>query len=401
MPGIDEKARHGGGAHDRRAIRGHRPEAAPEGGLAGASCSREQVRDRMLERRAARAWQGEVEARDLGRAAHPDPVSQPRDGDLVGLVHHRGHRRGSLVRDRHRQRVALHGVDRDVDAREAPAGAASSSRQQRRQRRRAEALQPCERPTPCRLPERGVDRHAVAEVDGAGRERRELLGEQAAVACLVARKPQAPDDLVAHARQGRFGGDAPRRRKDREFDAELLQDLDVADDPVELLLRPEQLQGALGPLVIFDAGGRSQVAQAVAAVFRDRHHARLVHRIALTTCSSTASSAAMTTSRDRTGDGSASGPCFIRSHLIAFSGTPGPGPRRRVAGRHLSGVGIAGFKRGAGLAVEHGDLMARASQIPGRGHADDPASYDDDSHCRLPQTRDGMPRGSGDGFRLS
>jgi hypothetical protein len=49
---------------------------------------------------------------------------------------------------------------------------------------------------------------------------------------------------VAHAPERGFRGDAARGGKDRVFDPELLQDLDVADDPVELLLRAKELQGA-------------------------------------------------------------------------------------------------------------------------------------------------------------
>ena len=71
-----------------------------------------------------------------------------------------------------------------------------------------------------------------------------------------------------------FGSDASRGREDRKFDAELLEEFVVAADPVELLLRPEQLQRALLALVILDAGARPQVAQAVAAVLGDLHTTR-------------------------------------------------------------------------------------------------------------------------------
>ena len=43
MPGVDVEAGHGSGPHDRRAVRGHRPQPAPKGGFRGFACPREQI----------------------------------------------------------------------------------------------------------------------------------------------------------------------------------------------------------------------------------------------------------------------------------------------------------------------------------------------------------------------
>ena len=96
-----------------------------------------------------------------------------------------------------------------------------------------------------------------------------------------------------------------------------------------------------------------------------------------------------------------SGRWCITSHLIAFSGTPGPGPGRRVAGRDLAGVGEAGLERRLRLAVEHDDLVAGAGELVGGGHADHAGAENEDLHVRrrlsVPDRRlvpdDGSARG--------
>ena len=96
-----------------------------------------------------------------------------------------------------------------------------------------------------------------AEAEGHAalcRVRGELVREHLAVAGLVARQPQAADELVADLGQRRLGGDAAGRIEHLERHAELLQHLDVAADAVELLCVAEELQRALAALVIGDAG---------------------------------------------------------------------------------------------------------------------------------------------------
>ena len=75
-----------------------------------------------------------------------------------------------------------------------------------------------------------------------------------------------------------------------------------------------------------------------------------------------------------------SGPCRINSHLMAFTGTPGAGPGRGIAGRNLAGIGETGFLRGLGLTVDDRHLMAGARQIIGRGDADDATAENNDFH---------------------
>lgn len=60
----------------RRSVRRHRPEAAPEGGLANRSAVGEEVGDGVLERRAAGRIEPRVVARNLGRATDADAVAQ-------------------------------------------------------------------------------------------------------------------------------------------------------------------------------------------------------------------------------------------------------------------------------------------------------------------------------------
>ncbi|MNV84704.1 hypothetical protein D3C71_1785970 [compost metagenome] len=70
----------------------------------------------MLECRATRLGKVVVETGDLRHAADTNAIAEPRDGDLVGLVHDRRYRRARLVDDRHGDGVALHGIDGQAKA---------------------------------------------------------------------------------------------------------------------------------------------------------------------------------------------------------------------------------------------------------------------------------------------
>ena len=192
--------------------------------------------------------------------------------------------------------------------------------------------------------------------------RGEPLGEHLAVAGLVAGQPQPADELAAHPGQRRLGGDAAGRVEHLERHAELLQHLDVAADAVELLLRAEQLQRALAALVIGDAGRRAQLAQPVAAVFGDRHHARLVDRIARRGAVAQHLEHPRPHLRieARADDQRAVAhqQPFDRLHRHARTG-----PGRGIAGRDLAGIGEAGLQRRPGLAVDDGDLVAGLGEI--------------------------------------
>ena len=54
-----------------------------------------------------------------------------------------------------------------------------------------------------------------------------------------------------------------------------------------------------------------------------------------------------------------------------------PGPGRGIAGRDLAGVGVAGFERRRGLAVDHRHLVAGLGQVVGAGRADHAAAEDE------------------------
>lgn len=70
----------------------------------------------------------------------------------------------------------------------------------------------------------------------------ECAGEFEAVARLVARKMKAADDLFARRGEVGFGRDAPLAIEYFERDTAGLEDGNFLGGPVELLLRPEQLQ---------------------------------------------------------------------------------------------------------------------------------------------------------------
>src|SRR5690606_4475122 len=96
---------------DRRPVRRHRPETAPEAGRGNVTAAGEKVGDRMLKRLAAGLVQPQVVAGNLGRAADTNTIAQPRDGHLVGFVHDSGDRRLFRISDRHGDGVALDRID--------------------------------------------------------------------------------------------------------------------------------------------------------------------------------------------------------------------------------------------------------------------------------------------------
>jgi len=65
-----------------------------------------------------------------------------------------------------------------------------------------------------------------------------------------------------------------------EGDTAFAQHGDVTGARVKLLLRAKELQGALHALVVSDAGGGAQGAQAIAAVLGEPDHPRLVDLVA-------------------------------------------------------------------------------------------------------------------------
>ena len=76
----------------------------------------EQVAERVLQRGAAGGAEAAAEAGELGGAADADAAAEAGDADLVGLVHDGGDGGGGFLGDGQGEGVALHRVDRQVDA---------------------------------------------------------------------------------------------------------------------------------------------------------------------------------------------------------------------------------------------------------------------------------------------
>ena len=231
-----------------------------------------------------------------------------------------------------------------------------------------------------------------AEAEGDAARRRPLgepRREQLAVAGLVAGQPQPALELAGDPRQRRLGGDAAGRVEHLERHPEAFQHLDVARRPVDLLVGAEQLQRALAALVISDAGRLAQRPQAVAAVLGDRHHARLVDRIA--------GRGAVAQHREHPGPhgrvehrADHQRPVAHRQPLDRLQRHAGPRPWRGIAGRNLAGIGETRLLRRAGLPVDHRHLVAGLGQVPGAGRADDAAAEHQHLHepaSRRPSTR--------------
>ncbi len=105
------------------------------------------------------------------------------------------------------------------------------------------------------------------------------LREHVAVAGLVLRQAKPAGELLLHGGERRLDRDAALPAQHLERNAILLEHGDVLSGAIELRLVAEQLQRALRALVILDADVAAQVAQAIAAVFRDRDHPALVDRV--------------------------------------------------------------------------------------------------------------------------
>ena len=97
--------------------------------------------------------------------------------------------------------------------------------------------------------------------------RGEPLGKQVRIPGLVAEKTQAAGDLALHQTQCRFDADASCGIQDLVGHAIGIEDSRVLTDSVELLLRAEELEQPLLPMIIGDAGLLPQLAQAIPAVF--------------------------------------------------------------------------------------------------------------------------------------
>ena len=139
-----------------------------------------------------------------------------------------------------------------------------------------------------------------------------------------------------------------------------------------------------GAALVGDAGLGAQFVEAIAAVLGQADHALLVHRVAL--------GGAVAQHLQHPGVLAGIGGELDGQRRVLFQqplhglqrnarGCPG----RSVAGRHLAGVGEAGFQRGTVLTVDHHHLEPGTGQVIRTGGTDDTAAKDQNSHCRLPR----------------
>ncbi len=332
---------------------------------------RVQLLDDFFQSGAAARGFGQVVAADLGHAADAYALVEAGDGHLVGLVQDGRGGRHVRVGDGQGQRVALQGVYRQVDA-------------QRREHLRGVAAKG--QHVAVGVLELAVDAHAGdaragrfkrlqrgAEAEfhpGRLRLFRQSAGEQGAVAGLVERQAQRSGQLVDHAGQGRLHAHDAGPVEDLVGHAVLLEHGDVLAGGIQLRLGAEQLHRTQLPAFVVQSGLFAQPVQAVAAVARQAHHACLVDRVAAGRAVAQHVQQPGVLVRVQAG-------LYDQRRVLGeqpfqgFQRHARRGPRRRVAGRDLAGVGKAGFAAGSGFAVHHGHLEAGARQVPRGAHADD------------------------------
>ena len=373
----------GGGPQDGCAVGGHRAQASPELGTRHIAAVREKIADHKLQRAAPARVERQVKPRQLRGAAHPDAVAQPGDGHLVALVHDGRFGRGASIGDRQGQREAFDRVDGQPQAQWLGHGGAVAAQRQQVAvglhqtgiglhagdcaSARAAALQAVHFHTKAEL-------HAQPLGDLGQR-----LGELQAIARLVTRQAQRADKLVLHPGQRGLVLQIAAAAQQFKGHAVLLKDFNVLGRAVQLFLGAEQLQRALHALVVGDAGVSAQGDQAIAAVLGQPHHSRLVDAVAR--LGAVAQHLGAPTPhrpiQHRLDDQRA---VLHQQPVDGLERHARARPRRRVAGRYLAGIGVAGFQRGRGLALQHGDLVAVAGQVIGRRGADHAAAEDHDLH---------------------
>ena len=114
MAGVEEKIIETGGAHNRRAVGRHRAQAAPKSGLCGVAAVGIQIVEHQFERFPPLRIQLDLIARQFGHAAHADAFIKAGDGHFIGFIDNGRHRCGCIVDHRHRERIAFHGIHRQI-----------------------------------------------------------------------------------------------------------------------------------------------------------------------------------------------------------------------------------------------------------------------------------------------
>ncbi|MCY1286799.1 hypothetical protein D9M69_457240 [compost metagenome] len=381
MAEVEEQAGHGSGADQRRPVRQHRARAGPLRGFLVVARHREPVA-RHLDQRAQRGGaQVEPARTQLGRAGDAHAVAQPRDRDLVRLVHQRAQRRLQFVAHQQRDRVSLDRVQRHAQAqRPQQRGTVDPGGGQHAvgsQHRRAALLAGREFdlqlatlvwPDACHL---GIEVEGNPRRFGMPVQR---AHEHRAVAGLILGQMQAAGQRRI-GRQARFDAPAFLRADQLVWHVVLAQQRDGGACQVQVARGAEELQVALRLLVV-DLQLAAQPVQAGAAVERQPLHAQLVGTVAfqLAFAQPARDPAPHRRVRRRAEHHRRLAREQRAQHLARHARRR---PRRDIARRDHAGIAEAGFLRGRGAPFQHGHVEAGLAQVP-RGTDADCAGADDD-----------------------
>lgn len=350
VTGVQVQVLQRGGAHQRRTDGRHRAQAGPEQSPLQIATRKKLARD-FLARGAAARVQAQIKTHQLGHAPHTDAVAQAGQRDLVGLVQHRRlrcqHIAVSLDRLHQPVRIGqLYTVDAAAIVHQGLHAAA------------------------------GAQQHA----QGSGTFG-QLACEEVTVAGFVVGQTQATGDRGAGAGQCRLHTDHCGGVQQLERHAAILQHRHVASRGVELGLAAKQLQGAATALVIGDARLGAPRPQAVAAVFRQAHHALLVDGIAPDRAvgqhgrhPAPLEQGAIGPNRQRR--------MGLEQPAQGLDRDAGCGPGGRISRRDLTSIGKTGFHDGIALPLDHRHLGALTGQRPGGGHPDHTTPQHHHFHAR-------------------
>ena len=203
--------------------------------------------------------------------------------------------------------------------------------------------------------------------------------EQVAVAGFVVGQAQAPGQARQSVGQARLNARQLFSAEQLKRHAAVAQHRNVLLRGIELGLCAKQLQSAALAIFIAQARVGPQLAQHIAAVVGQAHHAffvgGVVGPIALGQHAHQPAQLEQAAVRAQAQRG-----MFLKQPLDRLQRNAGGRPRRGVTRRDLPGVGKAGLHGGATLAVDHRDLGPGAGQKIGGGGANDTRTQNKDFH---------------------
>ena len=210
----------------------------------------------------------------------------------------------------------------------------------------------------------------------------ERLGEDVAVAGLVARQVEAACERYARELERGFERGAAATVDQAMRDARLLQDRKVIGDCIDLLGRAQQLQDAVGGAFVLESDLAPQALQAAQAVVRQVLHARLVDAEAL------GPALAQPAHHPREHRGVGAEVELERRVLLThpaqrLGAHARCGPRRCIARADVAAVGEARLQADAFAAVDHRHLVAILREVVRGGDADHAGAEDQDLQPRL------------------